>query len=233
MGRSGLRARVARRRQQREGPDRDAELVARLRAGDEQAFATLVEDLNQPMLRVAMGYVRDRTAAEEVVQDAWVAVLNGLDRFEGRSSLRTWIFRIVMNRAISRFDKERRSLPFSALAGDEDGPSVDPDRFLPPTDPRSPGGWADPPRSWESIPETALTSAETMAVIRESIDRLPPGQRAVMTLRDLQGVTSAEACQILDISETNQRVLLHRGRTKVRRALEEHFDQAGLSAPIG
>jgi RNA polymerase sigma-70 factor (ECF subfamily) len=224
---------VARRRRQREGSDRDAELLARLRAGDEQAFATLVDDLNKPMLRVAMGYVRDRTAAEEVVQDAWVAVLKGLDRFEGRSSLRTWIFRIVMNRAISRFDKERRSVPFSALAGDEDGPSVDPDRFHPATHPRAPGQWSAPPLSWDSIPEEALTSAETLAVIREAVDRLPDGQRAVVGLRDLQGLTSAEACQILDISETNQRVLLHRGRTKVRRALEEHFDQAGLSAPIG
>ncbi len=223
-----------RRHQEREGSDRDAELLARLRQGDESAFASLVDDLSGPMLRVAMGYVRDWSVAEEVVQDAWVAVLNGLDRFEGRSSLRTWIFRIVMNRAISRFDKERRSLPFSSLAGDDDdGPSVEPARFHPPTHPSSPGHWSNPPLGWSSVPEEALTSAETMTVIREAVDRLPSGQRAVVTFRDLQGLTAAETCQVLDISETNQRVLLHRGRTKVRRALEEHFDQAGLSTPIG
>jgi RNA polymerase sigma-70 factor, ECF subfamily len=233
VGRSGLPARMAQRRQERQGSDRDAELLARLRQGDEAAFAALVQDLTGPMLRVAMGYVRDRSVAEEVVQDAWVAVLNSLDRFEGRSSLRTWIFRIVMNRAISRFDKERRSLPFSALAGEDDGPSVEPDRFFPPTHPRSPGRWSVPPLGWDSIPEEALASAETMTAIRTAVDGLPAGQRMVVTLRDLQGLTAAETCQILDISATNQRVLLHRGRTKVRRALEEHFDQAGLSAPIG
>jgi RNA polymerase sigma-70 factor (ECF subfamily) len=224
---------MAQRRQEREGSERDAELLAGLRRGDEAAFATLVDDLSGPMLRVAMGYVRDRSVAEEVVQDAWVAVLNGLHRFEGRSSLRTWIFRIVMNRAISRFGKERRSVPFSALAGEDDGPSVEPERFFPATHPRTPGEWSVPPLGWESIPEEALSSAETMTVIRNAVDALPTGQRAVMTLRDLQGLTAAEACQILDISETNQRVLLHRGRTKVRRALEEHFDHADLSAPIG
>jgi RNA polymerase sigma-70 factor (ECF subfamily) len=232
VGRSGLRARMAQRRQERQGSDRDAELLARLRQGDEAAFAALVQDFTGPMLRVAMGYVRDRSVAEEVVQDAWVAVLTGLDRFEGRSSLRTWIFRIVMNRAIGRFDKERRSLPFSALAGEDDGPSVDPDRFHAATHPEA-GRWSAPPESWQSIPEQALTSAETMTVIRTAVDGLPAGQRMVVTLRDLQGLTAPETCQILDISETNQRVLLHRGRTKVRRALEEHFDQAGLSAPIG
>jgi RNA polymerase sigma-70 factor, ECF subfamily len=233
VGRSGLGARMARRRQDREGSEQDAELVARLRRGDEASFATLVDDLGGPMLRVAMGYVRERSVAEEVVQDAWIAVLNGLDRFEGRSSLRTWIFRIVMNRAISRFDKERRSVPFSSLAGEDDGPSVEPDRFFPPSHPRSPGQWSVPPLGWESIPEEALSSAETMAVIRTAVEALPGGQRAVVTLRDLEGLTSEETRRILDISETNQRVLLHRGRTKVRRALAEHFDQAGLSAPIG
>jgi RNA polymerase sigma-70 factor (ECF subfamily) len=230
--RSGVRARITTRREQRQDASRDAEVLAALRRGDQGAFTRLVDDLQGPMLRVAMTYVHDRAVAEEVVQDTWLAVLNGVDRFEGRSSLRTWIFRILMNRAISRFDRERRSVPFSTLAGPDDEPSVDPDRFLPPDSPRA-GQWASPPRSWEAIPEDVLTSEETMGVVREAVERLPDGQRAVMTLRDLQGLSSSEACNILEISETNQRVLLHRARTKVRRALEEHFEAAGLSAPLG
>jgi RNA polymerase sigma-70 factor (ECF subfamily) len=182
------------------------------------------------MLRVAMTYVHDRAVAEEVVQDTWVAVLNGLDRFEGRSSLRTWIFRILMNRAISRFGRERRSVPFSAFGDGEDEPSVDPDRFHSPDHPQA-GQWASPPRSWDAIPEDVLASDETLEVIRDAVDRLPDGQRAVMALRDLQGLSSAETCNVLGITETNQRVLLHRARTKVRRVLEEHFDAAGLAAP--
>jgi RNA polymerase sigma-70 factor (ECF subfamily) len=229
----GRRARIAEsRRRRREESARDEDIVAALRRGDERAFASLVDELQGSMLRVAMTYVRERSVAEEVVQDTWLAVLNGLDGFEGRSSLRTWIFRILMNRAMTRFGRERRSVPFSSLAGDEDEPSVDPDRFLPPGHPEA-GGWAFPPRSWGEIPEDVLTSAETMSAIRDAVDRLPEGQRAVMTLRDLQGLSSAEACNVLDISETNQRVLLHRARTKVRRGLEEHFDAAGLSTPIG
>ena len=220
------------RRKERAQSARDAERVAALRRGDDQTFAQLVDELQGPLIRVAMSYVHDRAVAEEVVQDTWLAVLNGLDRFEGRSSLRTWIFRILMNRAISRFDRERRSMPFSSFADGDDGPSVDPDRFVPAGQPGA-GGWASPPRSWQEIPENAVTAAETLGVIREAVDGLPDGQRAVISLRDLEGFSSAEACNILDISETNQRVLLHRARTKVRRALERHFDDAGLSAPLG
>jgi RNA polymerase sigma-70 factor, ECF subfamily len=211
----------------------DPEIVAALRAGDQEAFASLVDELTGPMLRVAQGYVGTRSAAEEVVQDTWVAVLQGLDRFEGRSSLRTWIFRILMNRAITQFGKERRSVPFSSLGGpEEDGPSVDPDRFFPPGHP-SAGGWSDPPRSWDEIPEDVVTSGETMEVIRGALAELPERQRAVMVLRDLQHLTPQEARAVMDISEANQRVLLHRARTKVRRALERHFDEAGLSVPLG
>jgi RNA polymerase sigma-70 factor, ECF subfamily len=218
-------------RPSREEVLRDRETLDALRRGDPETFAVLVDELTGPLLRVAMTYVHDRAVAEEVVQDTWVAVLNGLDRFEGRSSLRTWIFRILMNRAISRFDRERRSVPFSAFADGDDEPSVDPDRFRSPDHPQA-GQWASPPRSWDAIPEDVLTSGETLEVIRDAVDRLPDGQRAVMALRDLQGLSSAEACNVLGITETNQRVLLHRARTKVRRALEEHFDAAGLSAPV-
>ncbi|MFN2589498.1 MAG: RNA polymerase sigma factor [Actinomycetota bacterium] len=228
----GLRARLAERTRRRESSARDDQTVAALRAGDDRAFAALVDELQDSMVRVALSYVRERSVAEEVVQDTWLAVLNGLDRFEGRSSLRTWIFRILTNRAISRFGRERRSVPFSSLGDEEDEPSVDPDRFLPPGHPMA-GGWASPPRSWEGIPEDVLTSEETLGVVREAVDDLPAGQRAVMTLRDLQGFSSGEACEALGITETNQRVLLHRARTKVRRALEEHFDAAGLSTPMG
>ncbi|HJP65050.1 MAG TPA: RNA polymerase sigma factor [Actinomycetota bacterium] len=210
----------------------DQEIVAALRAGDQDTFDALVDELTRPMLRVAQGYVGTRAAAEEAVQDTWLAVLQGLDRFEGRSSLRTWIFRILMNRAITHFGKERRSIPFSSLGGEDDGPSVDPDRFFPPGHAGA-GGWSDPPRSWEEIPEDVVTSGETMEVIRRALAELPERQRAVMVLRDLQHASPREAADILEISEGNQRVLLHRARTKVRRALEQHFDEAGLSVPLG
>ncbi len=232
MGTSALRAKVRRGRKQAGGGDPDREVLDALRRGDEGAFAALIDAMQGSMLRVAMAYVGSRSVAEEVVQDTWLAVLNGLDRFEGRSSLRTWIFRILVNRAISRFDRERRSVPFSSLSPAGDEPSVDPDRFLPFDHPRQHGLWARPPRPCESFPEQTLISAETMTVIRDAVDRLPPGQRAVMVLRDLQGLSSADACRVLDISEGNQRVLLHRARSKVRQALEDHFDQAGLSEAV-
>jgi RNA polymerase sigma-70 factor (ECF subfamily) len=210
----------------------DAEVVAALRAGDEDTFAALVDEMNGPMIRVAQGYVGTRAGAEEVVQDTWLAVLQGVERFEGRSSLRTWIFRILMNRAMSQFGRERRSVPFSSLGPEDEGPSVDPDRFFPPSH-LAAGGWSDPPRGWDEIPEQVVLSGETMAVIRDALAQLPDRQRAVMALRDLQHLSSAEACDVLEISEANQRVLLHRARTKVRRALEKHFDEAGLSVPLG
>jgi RNA polymerase sigma-70 factor (ECF subfamily) len=202
----------------------DLELVARLRRGDEAAFVQLVQGLYGPMLRLAMVHVGNRAVAEEVVQDAWVGVLRQLDRFEGRSSLRTWVLRIVGNRAKTRAVRERRSLPFSALEGPgEAGPSVDPDRFLPPGEQWA-GHWASPPRSWREVPEDRLLSGETRAEVERAVELLPPAQRAVIVLRDVEGMTAAETCELLGLTEGNQRVLLHRARSRVRRALERYLD---------
>jgi RNA polymerase sigma-70 factor (ECF subfamily) len=204
--------------------ERDLELLAALRAGDERAFMDLVERYQPAMLRIARMYVSTRAVAEEVVQEAWVGVLKGLDGFEGRSSLRTWVFRILVNTAKTRGQREARSVPFSSLWAAEPGaePSVDPDRFLPEGHDQA-GHWAHPPAGWDSIPEDRLLSRETLGRIAEAIDALPPNQREVIRLRDVLGWSSAEVCNALQISETNQRVLLHRARTKVRRALESYL----------
>ena len=204
----------------------DLELLARLRRGDEAAFTQLVERLHGPMLRVAMAHVGNRAVAEEVAQDAWVGVLAQLDRFEGRSSLRTWVLRIVANRARTRAVRERRTLPFSSLDGlEEEGrPAVEPERFLPASH-RWAGHWASPPRSWGEVPEERLLSAETRAEVERAVERLPRAQRAVITLRDVEQMTAAETCQLLGLTEGNQRVLLHRARSGVRRALERYLDE--------
>jgi RNA polymerase sigma-70 factor, ECF subfamily len=207
------------------GSPQDADLVRRLLAGDEAAFMSLVETYQGPMARLARNYVPSREVADEVVQETWVAVLQGLPRFEGRSSLKTWIFRILVNRAVSRGTRERRAVPFSALfdAGtDPFEPAVDPDRFLGQNDAR-PHGWAAPPVPWDEIPEQRLESRETLARVAEAIEALPPAQREVITMRDVDGFTSQEACSVLGITEVNQRVLLHRARSKVRRALAEYL----------
>jgi RNA polymerase sigma-70 factor (ECF subfamily) len=198
-------------------------LVDGLRAGDEAAFVELMRLYGASMLRVAQLYVRSRAVAEEVVQESWLAVFKGISRFEGRSSLKTWLFRILTNTAKTRAVREGRSIPFSALAGDEeDEPSVDPDRFLGP-DERFPGHWSAPPSSWAGEPEERLVAAETLDVINAEIEKLPRPQALVITMRDIEGFTSEEVCNALEISETNQRVLLHRARTKVRRALEDYL----------
>jgi RNA polymerase sigma-70 factor (ECF subfamily) len=203
----------------------DLELLARLRRGDEAAFTLLVERLHGSMLRVAMVHVGNRAVAEEVAQDAWVGVLAQLDRFEGRSSLRTWVLRIVANRARTRAVRERRTLPFSSLDGlEEPGPAVEPERFLP-AGHRWAGHWASPPRSWSDLPEERLLSAETRAEVERAVELLPPAQRAVITLRDVEGMAAAETCQLLGLTEGNQRVLLHRARSGVRRALERYLDE--------
>jgi RNA polymerase sigma-70 factor (ECF subfamily) len=194
-------------------PD-DTRLVEGLRAGDEAAFAALMREYGASMLRVAQMYVSSRAVAEEVVQEAWLGVLKGIARFEGRSSLKTWLFRIVANTAKTRGVREARSVPFSSL-GDEEEVAVDPDRFLGSGE-RFPGHWAVPP-------EGHLLAAEAMEVIAREIERLPPAQRAVITLRDVHGLTSEEVRNALDLTETNQRVLLHRARSKVRSALEEYM----------
>lgn len=202
----------------------DLRLVGKLRDGDEAAFRDLVDRYMPSMLRVARMYVSTTAVAEEVVQEAWVGILQGLDRFEGRSSLRTWMFRILVNIAKTRGQREGRSVPFSALAGDDsDEPSISAERFLSEGEPR-PGHWSSVPPSWEGVPEERLLSGESVSRVGDAIRELPPMQAEVIRLRDVQGWTSAEVCNALGISETNQRVLLHRARAKVRRSLEPYID---------
>lgn len=203
----------------------DLRTVEALRAGDERVFRELVERHHASLIRVALMYVRTRAVAEEVVQDTWIGVLQSLPRFEGRSSLRTWIFRILANQARTRAKREARSVPFSSLAGPgDDAPAVDPDRFLDADHAAFPGHWASPPRSWEGLPEEELLARETRERVQEAIDLLPASQRSVISLRDVEGWSSEEVCDLLEISEGNQRVLLHRARAKVREALEEYLD---------
>lgn len=206
--------------------DPDVALLARLRTGDPAAFATLVDRYATSMLRVAQLYVPSRAVAEEVVQDTWLAALKGLEAFEGRSSLKTWLFTILANRAKTRGIRERRTVPFAALAAAEtsgDFLAVDAGRFLPADHERWPHHWATPPRRWEESPELSLESAETLALVRSAIEHLPEMQRLVITMRDLEEWDGAEVRNALDISESNQRVLLHRARSKVRAALERHL----------
>jgi RNA polymerase sigma-70 factor (ECF subfamily) len=199
-------------------------VIARLRGGDEQAFAALVDRYSPALLRVAMAYVPSRAVAEEVVQETWIAVMRGIDRFEGRSSLKTWIFRILANVAMRGGSRERRSVPFAALAAAEDTgePSVDPDRFLPADHELFPGHWVLVPTRWPT-PEEGLLSGETRAVIVAAIDELPKAQRTVIALRDIEGWSAEEVCAALELSAGNQRILLHRARTRVRAALEDYF----------
>jgi RNA polymerase sigma-70 factor, ECF subfamily len=204
----------------------ELKLIAGLRAGDESAFETLIERYDRSLLRLAMLYVPSRTVAEEVVQETWLGVLQGLGRFEGRSSLKTWLFRILTNRARTRGQREGRSIPFSAVwnpDADPAEPAVEPERFRPAED-KWHGGWVSFPRNWDELPEQRLLSAETRAQIQQAIDALPESQREVITLRDVEGWAAEEVCNILGISESNQRVLLHRARSKVRRALEQYLD---------
>lgn len=198
----------------------DRALIAALRAGDATAFMQLVERNQAAMIRVAQQYVSSRETAEEVVQEAWIGLLKALDRFEGRSSLRTFLFRIVMNLARTRGARDARIVPFSSLGSDDgDGPAMDPDRFVQLPDPMA-GHWASPVRSWNLSPEQLLLSSETVSMVHAAIAELPTSQRSVITLRDVEGFDSGEVCELLEISEGNQRVLLHRARTKVRMALE-------------
>ena len=205
--------------------DDERELIARLRAGDEAAFMQLVDQYGPLMLRIALMHVRSRAVAEDVVQEAWLGVLNGIDRFEGRSSLKTWILRITANRARTRGEREARSVPLSSLEADGE-PSVDPDRFFGPDHPRYPGGWAAPPEPW---PEEALLAEETLEQVRAAIEKLPPRQQEVIVLRDVEGLDADEVAEALDITPGNERVLLHRARSKVRGELERYL--GGVGAP--
>jgi RNA polymerase sigma-70 factor, ECF subfamily len=207
------------------GTSEEAQLLARLRAGDEQAFAQLVDRFHPMMLAVARTHVKSQAAAEEVAQEAWLGVLKGLDRFEGRSSLKTWILRILVNNAITRGVRDSRSVPFSSLAADEaeEGPVVDPERFRPEGGAFA-GHWNGYPADWTAMPEQALLSRETIEHVKLAIRDLPPAQQTVITLRDVEGWDAKEVCAALDISEGNQRLLLHRARSGVRAALEGHLD---------
>jgi RNA polymerase sigma-70 factor (ECF subfamily) len=200
----------------------DEHVVAALRAGDEETFRRLVREWHSSLLRVAQIFVPSRAVAEEVVQETWLRVLGALERFEGRSSLKTWVFRILVNTAKTRAQREGRTIPFSALQDPArvPEPAVEPERFLPDDHDRYPGHWASPPRA---LPEERLLAAETRSQIAAAIDALPAAQRAVITLRDVQGWDADEVCNALDLTEVNQRVLLHRARAKVRRALEEYL----------
>jgi RNA polymerase sigma-70 factor (ECF subfamily) len=191
----------------------ESAVLAALRAGDERAFMQIVEQYTPGMRRLALSYVRTPALADEVVQEAWLGVLKGLDRFEGRASLKTWIYRIVANIARTRAVREARSTPFSAFATDDE-PSVDPDRFVPD------GHWASPPEPWR-----AVLDDEARAVIDAAIATLPDQQRQVIELRDVAGWSSDEVRNVLELSETNQRVLLHRARSKVRAALEDYLGE--------
>ncbi len=198
----------------------DLALVGRLLAGDESAFTHLVARYHGPLIRLAQVFVANRSAAEDVVQETWLAVLNGLHAFEGRSALKSWIFTILTNRAKTRGVRDKRFVPFSELSdpGVEGERAVEPDRFT------SGGAWSAPPRAWNGgTPEQLLLRRETLALAEKTMAGLPPSQRAVVTLRDVEGLDAAEVCDILELSEANQRVLLHRARSKVRSVLERHL----------
>ena len=189
--------------------DADAILLGRLRDGDEQAFTELVQRYHTSMLRLAMSFVSSQAVAEEVVQDTWLAVLRGLNRFEERSSLRTWVFTILVNRARTTGVREARSVPIA-----DPGPVVDASRFGPN------GTWAVPPEPWAEEAENRIDAVKLSGLVRGGLDGLPGRQREVVVLRDVEGMSSAEVCEVLAISEANQRVLLHRGRSRLRQVLE-------------
>ncbi|MFI5273583.1 MAG: RNA polymerase sigma factor [Ktedonobacterales bacterium] len=203
-------------------------LVAALRQGDEQAFTTLVTMYHGAMLRVALMYVSSRAVAEEVIQQTWLGVLQGVERFEGRSSLKAWIFRILVNIGKTRGRLEGRSVPFSSLpelGPFSDEPAVEPERFLAFAHDASKGSWISIPRNWDELPEERLLSHETRGVIAQAIAALPAAQRDVITLRDINGCSAEEACDALALSQGNQRVLLHRARSRVRHALEAYLGE--------
>ena len=208
--------------------DDDLRTVAALRAGDDAAFAALLDRHGGALQRLALNYVRDRSVAQEVVQETWLGLLQSLERFEGRSSLKTWIFHILLNCARARARKEARSVPFAALGdafAQTGEPSVDAARFQQPGT-RWSGHWATPPGAWHQGPEASALAGETRNLIGRAIDGLKDTQRAVITLRDIEGFSSEEVCNLLRISDTNQRVLLHRARASVRRALEAYFEES-------
>ena len=204
----------------------ELQLIQGLQRREEAAFLQVVDRYHNSLLRLAMLYVSRREVAEEVVQETWLGVLKGIDRFEARSTLKTWLFRILLNRAKTRGQREARMIPFSAMFdadSEPEEPEMALDRFLPEDHPEYPGHWARPPASWGADAEKQLLGKEMRAHIQKAIEALPSTQREVITLRDVEGWTSEEVCNALRVSETNQRVLLHRARTRVRRALDAHL----------
>jgi RNA polymerase sigma-70 factor (ECF subfamily) len=204
----------------------DSDLVAALQCGDETTFARLVGEWSRSMILLARGFVSTDASAEEVVQDTWLAVIRGIDRFEGRSSLRTWVYRIHENTAKSRGVREQRTIPWSSLTGDEQGPSLDPALFQGPSE-ANPGGWRVAPAAWpaETTVEGSALAGEVRREVRAALEQLPVRQRVVLTLRDILGHTSEEVCSLLEISQVNQRVLLHRARTAARIAITSYLER--------
>lgn len=209
----------------------EAALMSAARAGDEHAFARLLDLHGAAMLRFACAHTPDRAQAEDAVQDAWLGFLRGLERYEGRSSVRTWLFSILLNRLRSRLEREARWIPFSELGRREcerDEAALPPDRFLGADHPRWPHHWRTPPHSWGDTPESRLMKREVREHVERALQDLPPAQRQVLTLRDIEGWNAAEVCELLGLSESNQRVLLHRARSRMRRALEDHFAEGTI-----
>lgn len=208
----------------------DESLVAALRQGDERAFEWLLGAYDSTLRRVARNYVPTDALADDVVQDTWMGLIRGIDDFEQRSSLKTWLYRILINIARTKGVREKRTIPFSSAANafvDGGEPTFDPERFRAATPSEQyPGGWVSFPLAWETQPEKVLESGETVRIVTAAIEQLPPAQREVLTLRDIEGWTSSEVCNALELTETNQRVLLHRARARVRRALELYFEGA-------
>lgn len=208
----------------------DDVLVTALRQGDETAFAWLLDRYDRSLRRLARTFVATPAAADEVVQETWLAVVEGIDRFEGRSALKTWVCRILVNQARTRGVRDKRSVPFSAMTrtgGTGDGglgPTFPPDRFLPAGDPWA-GHWATPPTPWDELPPDRFAAVETLAQVRAAIAALPQPHRTVITLRDVEGWSSGEVCDVLDLTPANQRVVLHRARAKVRTALDAYLTE--------
>lgn len=209
----------------RSKPEREDALLAALRGGDESAFSSFVDQNHPALVRLATQYVANAAVAEDVAQEAWVAFVQSLPRFEGRSTLRTWLFRTLLNCARNRKRIEVKSVPFSAMFDptDQEGPTVDPARFRP--DGVWAGHWAVVPREFALDGERRLLGDELRGLVQRAIEALPPAQREVITLRDIHDLDAEEACEVLGLSEANQRVLLHRARAKVRAAIEVYIEQ--------